>query len=337
MPKKATTKKAAKKTAKKSAKSSKKKAVKAGGGAGKLPASFSRMSMEKIMRLVGQNLESLDLTGDKLQQIDLNALLNSIPSADTPEEKAQELVYSAFESSDPKRRTALAKKALKLDPDNVDALLILADDPVHRIFGAVACYREAVAAGERSLGKEFFEDNVGYFWGIVETRPYMRALEKLADNLHATVAGQEGSEEINLEVLEIYRKMLRLNPGDNQGIRYKLLYRLIEMGRDDEAEKLYKQYRDEESAWWLYGRALLDYRKQEDSAESRKSLALAIKYNKHFPQYLLGHKRFPSHPPGHYGSGDANEAAYYLNDSMLAWAKTPGASNWVAKCLDKKR
>jgi hypothetical protein len=35
--------------------------------------------------------------------------------------------------------------------------------------------------------------------------------------------------------------------------------------------------------------------------------------------------------------GDANEAAYYLNDSMLAWANTPGVIDWIEKCLDRKR
>ena len=309
------------------------------GDADDLPISFNRMTMEKIMRQIGKKIETLNLTSDELQEVDLMALLNSMPtpSVESPEEKAQELVYSAYESSDFKKRTALAKKALKLDPDNVDAHLILADTPSHSIFGAIACYREAVAAGERSLGEEFIEHNAGYFWGLHETRPYMRALEMLASNLHATVAGQEGFEQINLEVLEIYQKMLRLNPGDNQGIRYKLLYVLMEQGRDGEAEKLYKKYHDDCSAWWLYGRALLDYRKHGDTEKSRKSLAVAIKYNKHFLPYLLGVKRFPKSPPGHYGVGDANEAAYYMNDSMLAWESTHGIFDWLEKCVGTKR
>jgi len=351
MPKKTTTKKVAKKSAKKS---SKKKAVHVlmsdaldddtmihvVGDADDLPGSFNRMSMEKIMRQIGRKLESLNLTDDELQEVDLMALLNSMPAppSDDSEDKAQELVYSAYESSDPKKRTALAKKALKVDPDNVDAHLILADDPVQSVFGAVSCYREAVAAGERKLGKDFIEQHAGHFWGIPETRPYMRALECLAGNLRCTAAGrEEGFEEMNLEVLEIYQKMLRLNPGDNQGIRYKLLYHLIELGRDNEAEKLYKQYHDDESAWWRYGRALLDYRKQGDTEKSRKSLAAAIEYNKHFPPYILGIRRFPDAPPGHYGIGDANEAAYYMNDSMLAWENTPGAIDWIGKCMGTKR
>ena len=110
----------------------------------------------------------------------------------------------------------------------------------------------------------------------------------------------------------------------------------MELDQDDEAEKLYKEYKDDYSAWWLYGRALLDYRKQGDTAKSQKSLAKAIEYNKHFPAYLLGRKKFPAKPPGHYGSGDACEAAYYMDDSIPVWAKTSGVIDWIRKCIDKK-
>jgi hypothetical protein len=36
-------------------------------------------------------------------------------------------------------------------------------------------YEQGVQAGERVLGPEIFAEEVGHFWGIVETRPYMRA------------------------------------------------------------------------------------------------------------------------------------------------------------------
>jgi|GEM_PF-1298535 len=304
------------------------------------PGPMNRMSMEKIMGQLTRKLQTLNLTEEELQQVDLASLLNSMPTPQTndPREQAQELVYSAFESHDPKQQVAIAKKALKLDPDSVDALVILAEHASRHVFDAIDGYRKAVQAGERNLGEEFFKQNAGHFWAIHETRPYMRAMEQLADVLRSVVMDQQGHkafDQINLEALEIYQKMLRLNPGDNQGVRYKLLYFLLELDRDDEAEKLYNEYRDDFSAWWKYGRALLDFRKQGDTAKSRKSLAAAVTYNKHFPQYLLGRKRFPPAPPGHYGVGDANEAAYYMNSSFHVWQKTPGAVDWVEEYIDR--
>ena len=341
MSKKTTSKKATAKktTAGKVKKASKKKPkVVVCGDLDDVPMVFNRTTMEKMMRQIGQKLESLELTEEEFQTVDLMSLLNSMPTpqASGPKDKAQELIYSAYETSDPKKQAAIARKALKLDPDNVDALLILAEQPSRRIFDTISGYREAVQAGERSLGKDFIKEHAGYFWGMHETRPYMRALERLAANLRKIAAEDEELESVLVEAKEIYQKMLWLNPNDNQGVRYSLLCVLLELEHNDEAEKLYKQYEDDYSVWWLYSRALLDYRKHGDTAKSQKSLAEAIEYNKHFPLYLLRRKRFPAKPPGSYSSGDASEAAYYMDDSVFAWAKTPGAIDWVKKCVDKK-
>ena len=295
-------------------------------------------SLEKIMQGVVKKLQSLDLSEDELENVDLAKLLNSmpVPGAETPKEKAQELIDTAFESNDPKKQVAIARKALKIDPDNVDALVILAEHDSSNVFQAISGYRKAVAAGERNLGDDFFREHEGHFWAIHETRPYMRALEELAGILRSVSMQQGGLVKVEEEALAIYQKMLRLNPGDNQGIRYKLLYVLLEQGKDKDAESLYDEYSDDHSAWWIYGRALLDFRKYGDTDISRKSLRKAIKYNKHFPLYLLGRKRFPIAPPGHYGVGDANEAAYYMNSSYHIWQATPNAIQWIENCLDKK-
>ncbi len=73
------------------------------------------------------------------------------------------------------------------------------------------------------LGPEFFEENVGHFWGIVETRPYMRARLGLAFTLWGT-----GERDAAIEQAQ---DMLRLNPGDNQGVRYPLMLWLLETER----------------------------------------------------------------------------------------------------------
>ena len=301
-----------------------------------------RVNMERIMRDISKKLDSLNLSQEELEKVDLMSLLNSMPTpqANTPKEKAQELVETAFDIGDPKQQIEIAKKALKIDPDNVDALVIIAEHKSRNVFDAIAGYREAVRAGERGFGEEYFEKNTGHFYAIHETRSYMRALEELAGILRG-VALQNGNhaafKDTNNEALEIYQKMLRLNPGDNQGIRHKLLYFLLELDKDTEAEKLYSDYSDDFSAWWKYGRAILDFRKYGDTAASRKSLAAAVTYNKYLPLYLLGAKRFPLAPPGHYGIGDENEAVYYMNSSFAVWQQTSKLIDWVENCISNRR
>ncbi len=56
------------------------------------------------------------------------------------------------------------------------------------------------------------------------------------------------------------RAMLRLNPGDNQGMRYVLLACLLRRGEAEAVKALLAEYPDEWSTQWLYTRALLAYR-----------------------------------------------------------------------------
>src|SRR5205807_5804747 len=93
---------------------------------------------------------------------------------DTPLGKAQALMYRAFEEDDEQRRVELAQEALALCPDCADAYVLLAEHAPRR-KQALHLYEQGVAAGERALGPEAFQRDVGHFWGILETRPYMRS------------------------------------------------------------------------------------------------------------------------------------------------------------------
>lgn len=235
---------------------------------------------------------------------------------------AQEVIYDAWEATTKKRRIALARKALEISPDCADAYLILAVTEAASRDDVINLYRKGVEAGERAIGKKSFKNDVGHFWGILETRPYMRARAGLAECLRA-----EGKPE---EAVEHYWDMLRLNPNDNQGIRDLLMPCLIELGRDKDAEKLFKQYKGDGMAVWMYSRALLDFRKHGDSAISTRSLKKALKENRHVPDYLLGRKKMPRDIPDYYGFGDENEAVLYAYGNRGAWNATPGAMEWLA-------
>ena len=122
---------------------------------------------------------------------------------------------------------------------------------------ALELYEQGVAAGERALGPEEFEEYEGHFWGFLETRPYMRARAGLADSLWAAGRHREAAEHC--------REMLRLNPNDNQGIRYRLASMLLDLERHDELNELLKSYEEDGAAEWAYTRALLAFRREGDS------------------------------------------------------------------------
>ncbi|RLB49336.1 MAG: hypothetical protein DRJ42_21200 [Deltaproteobacteria bacterium] len=235
--------------------------------------------------------------------------------------EAQDLMYQAFEEDDAAKRIGLARQALEVSPDCADAYCLLAQEDAPSIEEAIKLLQEGVAAGERLLGPDAFEGDVGHFWGLIETRPYMRARADLAQCLWAS--GKQS------EAVGHYRELLRLNPNDNQGNRDVLVVHLIELGEDAEAADLFDKYPDDAGASSVYGKALLAFRREGDSEAAREALDAAIAQNEHVPALLLGKKRLPNQLPPYMGFGDENEAVHYVATALSGWDQTPDAHGWL--------
>jgi tetratricopeptide (TPR) repeat protein len=267
-----------------------------------------------------------------LSQSDLEAFLKSAARViegdddvgDEALDRAQEIAFDAMEATTSRKRISLAHKALAISPLCSDAYLILANETVDPAE-ALELHKRAVAAGAEALGEAAFERNTGHFWGLLETRPYMRALHELA-----MVLWREGARD---EAVSHYKDMLRLNPNDNQGIRYLLLDAYLELGREPEAAELIKLYRDDGSAAWAWSEALLAFRRSGDAPAARKLLTRATGVNSHVTAYLIGRKSMPRRLPDFIGIGDDNEAVAYVHDSDGAWSAAAGARAWVAESL----
>ena len=234
-------------------------------------------------------------------------------------EKAQELVYRAFEARG-RRRIQLARKALELSADCADAYVILAEAS-HGPDAARALFEQAVAAGERALGSDVFTKEVGNFWEIMETRPYMRARFGLAGTL----------ETLNRrdEAIEHYRALLRLNPGDGQNVRYSLLTALLLAGRADEALRHIEALGDEPTAIWRYGRVLAVFMREGDSSAARECLHTAMRGNRHVPRFLTDEADVPHSTPVAYSIGSVEEAMICDAELGEAWRARPEAIRWL--------
>lgn len=109
-------------------------------------------------------------------------------------ERAQDLMYQAWEATGP-MRVKLARQALEISPDCADAYVLLAEETARTPEEALDLYTKGVAAGERALGKKYFEENAGHFWGLLETRPYMRARLGLAQTTNGRPSGRRWSSQ----------------------------------------------------------------------------------------------------------------------------------------------
>lgn len=242
-------------------------------------------------------------------------------TADDPLAEAQDLMYSAWDMNERRRRVAAAKKALRLSPLCADAFVLLAEETARTTDEAIELYRQGVKAGERALGPAPFEEDVGHFWGLLETRPYMRARSGLAQALWA--AGRDN------EAIGHYQELLRLNPNDNQGNRYMLAECLLKLDRDDEVAALMDTYH-EGSAEFEYTAALLAFRREGDTPKARTLLRSAVKMNRHVPIYLLGRKKLPRKLPSYITVGGEDEAQEYARRYGPCWARTSAAMGWLA-------
>jgi len=285
-----------------------------------------RRGLEQIHAQIGRFLEERADPDADLDQI--NTLIEKEFMGKTPDpekcagrtrlEKAQDLCYQAFEAIG-RRQIQLAHQALEICPDCADAYVILAENAGNP-EKALDLHRKGVEAGRRVLGQEAFEEDAGHFWGLHETRPFMRALAGLAQ-----MQKQLGQTE---EAVTNYRQLLRLNPGDNQGVRYILLPLLIEQDADEAASELLEQYDEDGAAVWAYCRALLAFRKQGDSPEARRLLSEAMEANSYVPEYLLNERK-PLHWPDSYALGSEEEAVICVDECRGAWEATPGVLDWL--------
>jgi len=232
---------------------------------------------------------------------------------------AQDIVYEAWDLTSNKERVKLAHEALGIDPDCVDAYVILAESDAKTQDEQRMYYEKAVAAGERSLGKKFFKENKGHFWGLHETRPYMKAKLWLSQCLW-----EMGKFD---EAVRACQEMLALNLSDNMGVRYILGGYLTSLGKFREVADLMDHYEDD-MTFFMYTRLLLAL-KDGLLEKADELLKEALERNPHVPDYLTGRKTICHYSGDTVTVGGDDEALCYANEYINGWKIVPGAIDWL--------
>lgn len=237
------------------------------------------------------------------------------------EEEAQTLVYEAWDAHSIKEKVRLAKKALAIDPNTEDAYVILGQYHAKGVDQKIDYFRKGLKAGENKLGEAYFRENQGNFWGLVETRPYMRLKMDLAMVLMRKKEYEQAAKEME--------RMLKLNPNDNQGVRSILTVCYLLMKEYGKVKDLLDRYEDDYSCEWAYNLALYTFARKGETRRTNLLLEKAKKKNPHVISYLTGTEEMPEDPPAYYSFGEKEEASTYVFDAMEAWSETPGALEWA--------
>jgi tetratricopeptide (TPR) repeat protein len=223
------------------------------------PKDFVR-EKEQMLRLIQEKLSTSDMSGEETDAFlsslqgqkmeDIIAGLGGAPQTDL--DRANDIIWDMPEDASDAAMKKAAKKALAISEDCMGAWLILSElaktdeEAIDLLNQGIARGRQLHAGLIASVGEDHG------LWGHVEARDFMRLLHELA-NAHEGLGNLEAA-------VKTYEEMLRLNPGDNQGVRGDLLHQFIILGQPTKAKALLKRYRisldcDTDMA---YGKALLD-------------------------------------------------------------------------------
>ena len=264
------------------------------------------------------------------------------------EERAQDVCYDAMDMTQgSKGKLIEILRALEIFPLSTEAWGMLGHFYQYEIdpkgtreklccAEALKMYDTAILCA-RKLNPTWSDDRSDVLsWGDTENRPYLRALLFRAQCLKHT-----GKRE---EAIRQAKMIMRLNPGDNQGVRKLLCSWFLEAKDTEGCTNLLRKYETKGDACLAYTDVLLQYLrwKKDDVVENdvRRAFYTAIQTNPFVPDILgrvqgiedddaFSDDEDSGSNDGCYSPGGSDEAKMYAKDSRKLWKKYPDAISWM--------
>ena len=241
-------------------------------------------------------------------------------------EQSDDLLFEAYDEPVKTKAIKLAKQALELNPNNIDAENFITKHETNTIK-RLKKYEETLNKEKANLEKENFfnEENVGIFWGLIETRPYMRTKHSYMLTLmelgRYTEAIKQGEE------------LLELCESDNLGIRYLIIGLYTVLEKFEKAEEIYNKYSDN-STFMLFSLSLMYY-KEGNYRKCKKVLKQLQENNEYLLNYLTGRKKFTKSKVedieinGTYSWGSEAEAYFVVKDNKYLLETVPAFIEFI--------
>lgn len=279
--------------------------------------------------LKNNNIKNIDEANEKLQEFIEMYNNGEIEYKNTPLDDAYEILEEAQNARNKKEAIKLAKKAYEKSPECFDAILFQCDLEENGIK-KMKLLGDGLENEKNRLTKEkyFDKENIGHFYGIFETRPYIRGLVVKAEYL---------LEEGKLRQAEsICREVLRLNENDNMGARYLLMAIFATLEEENDMLKLYKKY-PEETLEMLFPLFALYYKIGNDN-KAKEYLNRVNKCNSNFVKLFNGSiRKNDKVTPGYYSRGDSSEIFMYLERYGYLLITMPRLHEYVIENLMKNK
>ena len=258
---------------------------------------------------------------------ELNQRLRENPNLPREENAptADELIARARQTTG-EERYQIIKEALRIEPDNITAACMAVEYLAKNADDRVRHYEELTRKATARLEAEgmFSAENIGKFWSMPATKPYMflrlSYIDALAEARKLRLAAKECEE------------MLRLSENDGLGRRYQLMFIYATIEEGDAAIKLYQRY-EEGVAMMYLPLAMLFYRlgKMKMARNFLNELA-AVNHDTEafFARGAAGDlpRRAPGRHAGSFAIGTMEEFGEAVTDNRFAFVGMEAFFEW---------
>ncbi len=298
---------------------------------------------EKVFREINKYIKenadenmSMDEMNDLIQEF-MEQYNSNLPGEITEEtaETTDDYLELAENANSKEQALKFAKKAVQLDQDNLDAKKMVEEITTEHPYEMVGKYQKLIEYGKTVMDKKGYmnEDSIGDYWGISETRPFIRLYSSYLDLLvncgmmrMATTVGEE---------------IIRYNTNDNLGIRYILMHVYAYLEDEKSMLALYKKYDEHDESQMILPISIIYY-KLGDFEKAAEYLRRLTKTNKDTGRFIrafvndtLDKYASRMNPMG-YQPFTIEEFLVELHEHTYLFEVVPCYFDWAAQVIKKK-
>ena len=240
-----------------------------------------------------------------------------------PLKKAEQIMVEARQSDSFKKALKLARKALHIAPNCVDAYIFQAQMEAFNEDIIIENFTKAVEYARSNIGEARFLKMAGRFGADKQTDLFLQASVGFAHFYYFNMDYAK-SQEILTEIVELDKE-------DRYKARPLLAAAYLLDNEPDEFKYVLDRFRRDESADMAYLRVLESYIVNGDSKRTHKLLEKALQANIYIPELLLDSESELGDEVEPVTPGSEVEAAEYVDSFLECWDYVEGSLEWLSK------
>lgn len=240
----------------------------------------------------------------------------------------------AYEAGDEAAALKYAQKAFQLDHNCLDAEVMIAELTTEDSEELKLKYEKMISKVEAHLAKEglFNDESRGSFWGIIETRPYMRLRYSYLNLLIGQGKFKKAIKECE--------DMLELSENDNMGVRYLLISLYAFFEDEFNVSKLHKRFGKEAGTHMILPIIALYY-KLDNYKKAEIYLKKLYEVNGELADFFFNTDTLDEEEiddiidNGMYRYGSKEEILMAMTDSSFLYSTMNGFLPWMAERISQ--